>query len=1072
MNKESLREFVILAQNEIARGALEDVLRHLFSAHLINIFPENPWWVQEHILGTETHVHFADGNGIARTGFADSVVGKTAIEYEKNLTIRAIFDEGYHQVKEYCASLLNLGIERDDIYGVLSDTVRWYGYSINIIGNNDGSRLYGADDIQLNQLDVIDLSIDTDAEISRFEYFTEKYFGRSSSRILTAKALALDFGAESVFYERTICDFQTIVNNAMINNPTYAELIKNVWQSFVAYLGASDFGEFSEDTYVNEFYLVTISKLICANVLNGSPMISDSRELQDILSGAYFKAKNILNLVDYDYFGWLNKSPYIENIEEFAKSVQQTLSYYDFNIILEEDLFGEILAQLSQKEHRLLLGQDFTPHWLAKEMVKSVIDSLDEEPRMLDMCCGSGVFLIETIKAVREKYNIAEEEYTEEKDNIIFSAVMGFDIDPLAVMLAKVNWVLAMRDLFAYHEGSITIPVYHADSLFAATPVSHRMPENEQESYRLHFDGHSVDIPAFLLTPRHRKTFDTFMSKCYSFAMIRAGRPESELSETQIESVVESVYCEAGVEQTTDELLAQRVSAYALVVQLERLQREGRNGIWYFLLNNSYRPGLVRNQFNCIISNPPWLAMSRLADNPYKAILYNKTERYGIKPPGSSHLHMELASTFLLSSIDKYLKEDARWMCIMPGSIMSGYHHEPFRRAHYISSVDAIETRIDEIWELPINTFKNKAIVLGGKRGSELTEYPVSGRIYSDRNTYQGCEYTLNIQGNRSAWTNRGSEEDVLNLINGEPWSFNQGADIMPRTILFHKFEQNPNNTWKMSRIEADSDLKYIINDSKMTTGSDIETDGVEDRFIFDCYISKHLSPFLVSRPAKIFMPAEKRYNLWECINDDDIALMNASTAYVFENIKSELAISLREYLEDKLNIRGKLYKQDFSLGRWLVLSNAGGANPCSAYIDLNEIDATKLIIDQTLYWYLADSEDEAIYITGMLNSDALSDLISDFQPDGGFGKRHIHTIPYKVIPRYEPDNPSHERVVVATERLISAWRNKCANNDIGLLVGPNSSTLSSRRRRQQVAIKELDEDGEYAEVCAAVLGL
>ena len=94
-------------------------------------------------------------------------------------------------------------------------------------------------------------------------------------------------------------------------------------------------------------------------------------------------------------------------------------------------MFGEILAQLSQKEHRLLLGQDFTPHWLAKEMVKSVIDSLDEEPRMLDMCCGSGVFLIETIKAVREKYNIAEEEYTEEKDNIIFSAVMGFDIDPL-----------------------------------------------------------------------------------------------------------------------------------------------------------------------------------------------------------------------------------------------------------------------------------------------------------------------------------------------------------------------------------------------------------------------------------------------------------------------------------------------------------------------------------------------------------------------------------------------------------------------------------------------------------------
>lgn len=43
------------------------------------------------------------------------------------------------------------------------------------------------------------------------------------------------------------------------------------------------------------------------------------------------------------------------------------------------------------------------------------------------------------------------------------------------------------------------------------------------------------------------------------------------------------------------------------------------------------------------------------------------------------------------------------------------------------------------------------------------------------------------------------------------------------------------------------------------------------------------------------------------------------------------------------------------------------------------------------------------------------------------------------------------------------AQRKRCANNDIGFLVGPNSSTLSSHRRRKQVVIKELDEYGEYA---------
>lgn len=60
-------------------------------------------------------------------------------------------------------------------------------------------------------------------------------------------------------------------------------------------------------------------------------------------------------------------------------------------------------------------------------------------------CRPMTVTIIAIIMAKTEcKYNIAEEEYTEEKDNIIFSAVMGFDIDPLAVMLAKVNWVLAI----------------------------------------------------------------------------------------------------------------------------------------------------------------------------------------------------------------------------------------------------------------------------------------------------------------------------------------------------------------------------------------------------------------------------------------------------------------------------------------------------------------------------------------------------------------------------------------------------------------------------------------------------
>jgi len=157
------------------------------------------------------------------------------------------------------------------------------------------------------------------------------------------------------------------------------------------------------------------------------------------------------------------------------------------------------------------------------------------------MCCGSGVFLIEAIRKVREKYAIKPQEYSTVKDKMIFSCVMGFDIDPLAVMLAKVNWVMSMRDLFPYHSGQITIPVYHADSLFVATPITHNMPSSRQDSYVMHFDNNEVEIPGHMLTPAHRQTFDAFMSICYKYAMKRAEQKESHLTDKQIDFVLTSV---------------------------------------------------------------------------------------------------------------------------------------------------------------------------------------------------------------------------------------------------------------------------------------------------------------------------------------------------------------------------------------------------------------------------------------------------------------------------------------------------------------------------------------------------
>lgn len=1069
MNREQLKDFVAHAQALIDSGAVEDRIRHYFSSRIASIFPDQPWWVQAHMHGTEEHVRFSTTRG-NRDGFVDAVVGKTAIEYEKNLTIQGIFTEGYHQVKEYSAALCNIGIPESEVLGVLSDTVRWYGYKVRIIGEQAEGRLLGPDNVQLEQTMFVDLSVDTDEEYSRFEQFIEQFMARDESRILNASTLVTDFGVDSSFYRTNIETFSGAVCTAMTEKPDYAELIKQVWQNFIAYLGASDYGSFSTETYVSEFYLVTVAKILCANILAGRAIISSDEEIRAILGGEHFSRQNIYNFVDYDYFGWLNNSPYVDLIIPCVRTMQSRLRAYDFSCLGEQDIFGRLLAQLANREHRLMLGQEFTPHWIARDIVNYNIEKIgEEEPRIMDMCCGSGVFLIESIKAVREKYGISAVNYDAQKDSLIFSSVMGFDIDPLAVMLAKVNWIMAMRDLFPVHSGTITVPIYHADSLFVATPITHRMPTQGEDYYVITLNNQQIRIPAFLFSPDYRKLFDSFISKIYRLAMARAGVTENASGPVSTDMLIDAVERESGLMLGDEKKSELGESAAQMIVQLESLQRQGRNGIWHFIISNSYRPGLTENQFNCIVSNPPWMAMSKLADNPYKNALSEIARKYAIQPLGASHPHMELATIFLVSSVDRYLKDGAHWSYIMPASLMSGLNHEPFRKEKYASSDAELKAKVTSIWELSAGTFKNKAVVLSGKKSPDEPEV-ISGRVYESPLNYEECTYTLNQQGNRSAWTNRGGDIDVADVIAGDSLGFAQGCDLFPRTALFHRYIRRPNGNWDIRPIERTGDLWYLVSESKKNLCNDLVAEDLENDFIYDAFISKHLSPFIMATPAKGLMPGRKVLGEWKPLYPQDLALLNASTTYVFQQISEAVGQDIVPFLSETINIYGKLYKQNFATKDYLVLSSASGSNPCAAYLDLREFDRHRLVIDQTLYWYLAETEEEAIYISGLLNSTALWEAISDFQPEGGFGKRHIHTLPYKIIPAFNSEDEIQHEVIETTKALIEEWKTVCESEPYHNLVSPSSGSLPSRRKRQQSKIRELVSYERYAKACSEAL--
>lgn len=145
-------------------------------------------------------------------------------------------------------------------------------------------------------------------------------------------------------------------------------------------------------------------------------------------------------------------------------------------ITLTVDIFRELYQKLIPKEFRRSLGEFYTKENVVDEVLDSAglndeeITKLYEEwrrgdrnPIILDPACGSGSFLIRVIKRIfgslKCKSDIAR---------FIEETLVGIDVNPFAVEMAKLNVILAISD--GVHScRAVYVPtnirVYWADSL-------------------------------------------------------------------------------------------------------------------------------------------------------------------------------------------------------------------------------------------------------------------------------------------------------------------------------------------------------------------------------------------------------------------------------------------------------------------------------------------------------------------------------------------------------------------------------------------------------------------------------
>jgi hypothetical protein len=1043
----------------VLRSEIQSALRVIFTAS------EDKNWIDHYVEGAEALTKIAKAGGAEASRFIDNLVGSTTIEYESDLRNLFKRDEGYGQVREHAAGLIKAGVPPSQVRGILSDTVEWFAYDVQLTPGVDPAFCTPAD-VTLVPVDELKIAVADEPAAGHLVRFVRKHLAREQSRPLRAEFLAADLGLDSGAYMRSSGPLHNLVDEGRAADPSIA-LATSLWSQFIDHL-EGDAGAFRASAYVDEAYVAILARLLGANVLEGHAILSADDELKSILTGAFFRDRYELdNMVEEDYFGWLVRPGYIERLVPIAREIQRDLYAYDFSKSYEEDLFGRLMAQLARKSQRKLLGQEWTPAWLARHLARRCLDNLPagDAPRIVDMCCGSGSILAEVLKTAREKFKftaLAE----------LHDVATGFDIDPLAVALSKTTWVVTLAAEIKSAKGKIIIPIYHADSLFAVTPVSAIVPLiGESDTIDVALDGAVVKLPHALVRPEYSSLFDRIIDWAYDEALDARKKGEvPALSRHDAETFVTGAAAATNTALPEDLKKLVVDAVHALAARMSALAVANRNGIWAFILRNAYRPGLLAGQFNGLVSNPPWLAMSGLADNPYRGVLTARARLYGIRPAGQSFLHLELGTTHLLHAVDRYLKADASIACLVPGSVFNGHHHERLRQRGFLSSKRPVALEITEVWQVAPGTFKYpSAAIIGRKRAAAagLAATPVTGFLAAPDAVEQVDFSVREIGTRRTAWVLEKAGTPVA--ASGDTAVPPQGADLMPRTAVCVEVVAEAGAEWRVDTPQHGSPWRFTVKAAK-----ELKTSRFAGRaapaFIHRMAQSENLLPFVLGQHrAPIAIPAVREEDgSWRILDEKEIRGMGLTeTARRFQAINRSLeAVGQGKTLQQRIDERGKLMKQVIGEKSGLVLSGAGGKHICAAYVPAEE--ARSLAIDQTLYWQVFGDENEAWYVTGMLNSHAMTEAISPFNPKGDFGERHIHTLPYRMMPPYDLSNDDHRRIA-ALARNIAKTAQAIIEGDAYL--NDPSRALPARRRKLRERLRDLPQFQQMEESCAVSLG-
>ena len=897
----------------------------------------------------------------------DVEAGSTVVEVKKDLRKGKVKAEALQQLAGYVQKRITETGRR--YVGVITDGVEWV--CCHLVGD------------ELREVSNICVT-GAKGDLEKLVFWLEGVLATAKNIAPSSREIASRLGATSSAYELDRATLAALFE-ANKHKPTL-KLKRLLWSRLLTSALGTQFDD-NDDLFIEHTLLVNSAEIIAHAVL-GLPI--EGLNPASLLSGGKFDESGVYGVVEADFFDWVIE---VDGGEEFVRALARQLGRFDWSHV-EQDVMKVLYESVIGAETRKRLGEYYTPDWLAEAMVEEcVTEPLTQ--RVLDTACGSGTFLFH---AIRRYISAAAQNGTPLAETLdgVTRHVIGMDLHPVAVTLARVTYLLAIgpERLSNENRGSLHIPVYlgnsiqwqeqQLDLMTSGNLVIHADDKKDLFGDELRFPDHLLEDAA---------KFDQLVNEL-------ASKASSKKKDGAIPSLT-SVYKRLAIPQDA------RATIDATFKTMCRLHDEGRDHIWGYYVRNLARPAWLsrdKNRVDVLIGNPPWLAYRHMTGEMQR-VFRDMSYARGLWAGADVATHQDLSALFVVRAAELYLKKGGHFGLVMPNAAVDREHYSGFRTGHYEHKEGVVALHFLASWDLrrirPHFFPRGSSVVFGSREEDagkmpDTTEY-WSGRVRSLGTSWEEAKKSITREVGAVRRLKERAEASYYHA------AFTQGATILPRRLFLVEKQ-------KASPLGIPAGLVAVRsscsnNEKKPWKNVPPLTGVVESEFVRPVLSGESLLPYRIKLDLLAVVPCDPKHLMRE---PGEIEMYPGLEQWwrQAETIWEDNRSSDRLTLFERLDYQSTLSKQ-LPIPPLRVIYNKSGMHLVAAKAKL-----PRALISGNLYWASMASEEEADYVCAVLNAPATTEAL---RPLMSYGKdeRDIHKHVWQLpIPKFDPPSAEHQRIV------------------------------------------------------------